>query len=316
METSSKRVKSLIPKDLASASTLAASLRLVPLMEKRVLVVDDEAIIVEGLLSMLEVENIDAAGAWDCDGALAMLSDVYYPVILADLRLHTEEEGLRLLDGIRDRAPRSRVVVLTGYATPQVEEELLERGVAMVLRKPTPADVIMDVINALLDEIEREAGSGEIDVDELYHTLKHRLHAIPQKRFGLSPQAAEDVVHDAWLLFLRKRGIIREAGPWLAGTVANLSRQQIDSHIRKRGVSDSEAVIAAIPDRRGGNLTDRIAIREALDQTDDRARMLCSLIAMDGYSYEEVSAATGIPIGSVGPLYIRAKKKMRDLLEA
>jgi RNA polymerase sigma factor (sigma-70 family) len=154
----------------------------------------------------------------------------------------------------------------------------------------------------------------EINVEELYLTLHHKLHAIPQKRFGLSLQTAEDVVNDAWLLFLHKRGFIREAGPWLAGTVTNLSRQQIGKRIRKREATDSEALLAAEADHRGGNITDAIAIREALDRMDDRGRTLCSLIAIDGFSYEEVSAATGIPIGSVGPLYIRAKKKIRQIL--
>lgn len=151
-------------------------------------------------------------------------------------------------------------------------------------------------------------------IEELYLTLRHRLHAIPQKRFGLPSHVAEDVVHDAWLLFLHKRGLIREAGPWLAGTVANLSRQQIGQRIRKREAADGEELIAAEADQRSGNITDAIAIREALDQTDDRGRTLCSLIALHGFSYEEVSAVTGIPIGSVGPLYIRAKNKIRKIL--
>jgi len=283
-------------------------------MEKRVLVVDDEATIVDGLLSLLEVENIEAAGAWDCDGALAMLSELFYPVIVADLRLHSEAEGRRLLEAIRERTPKSRVMVLTGYATPQVEDDLLASGVSIVLRKPSTSEVILDAISALLEEIEREAGVGEIDVEQLYLTLRPKLRSIPQKRFGLSPQVAEDVVHDAWLLFLRKRGLIREAAPWLAGTVANLSRQQIDRRVRKREAPDGEALVAAMTDYRGASITDVIAIREALDQTDDRARTLCSLIAIEGYSYEEVSAATGIPLGSVGPLYIRAKKKIREIL--
>ena len=38
------------------------------------------------------------------------------------------------------------------------------------------------------------------------------------------------------------------------------------------------------------------------------------LIAVEGLRYDEVSDALHIPIGSVGPLYMRAKKKMRDVL--
>src|SRR5205085_6183050 len=129
--------------------------------------------------------------------------------------------------------------------------------------KPAPDSVIIEAVQALLEEIEREAGDGETDLERLYLSLRQKLCAIPRKRFGLSPQEAEDVLHDAWLLFLRKRGLIRAARPWLAGTVANLSRQQIDRRVRKRETFDEEA-IAVIADPRGGSITDAIAIRDAL----------------------------------------------------
>jgi len=286
-------------------------------MERRVLVVDDEALMVESVMMMLDHEKIEAASASDYDGAVELLDDRFFPVIVSDLRLHSEEEGLRLIDAIRERTPRSRVVVLTGNTSPAVEDDLLRRGVALVLHKPAMSAVMIEAVVALLDEIEREAGATGLGaagtIEDLYDLLGRKLHGIARRRFGLSPQAAEDVVQDAWLLFLRKRGFIREAAPWLAGTVANLSRQQIDRIVRKRETSDDDALVA-LPDRRGGSLTDRIALRDALARTDDRTRLLCSMIGLDGCSYDEVSAATGIPLGSVGPLYIRAKKKLRDLL--
>jgi len=39
-------------------------------------------------------------------------------------------------------------------------------------------------------------------------------------------------------------------------------------------------------------------------------------IAIKGYAYDEVSAITGLPIGSIGPMYIRAKSKMRMAMAA
>src|SRR5438067_8336093 len=119
-------------------------------MGKRVLVVDDEAAIVDAVTRMLELEDIEAAGASDCDGALAMLAASFYPVILADLRLHSDAEGLRLLDAVKERTPRSRVVVLTGNTTPAVKDDLLLRGVSMVLHKPALNSVIVEAVQALL----------------------------------------------------------------------------------------------------------------------------------------------------------------------
>jgi len=43
---------------------------------------------------------------------------------------------------------------------------------------------------------------------------------------------------------------------------------------------------------------------------------LCTLIGLERYSYDEASAPLGIPVGSVGPLYIRAKSRLRQALES
>jgi DNA-directed RNA polymerase specialized sigma24 family protein len=57
-----------------------------------------------------------------------------------------------------------------------------------------------------------------------------------------------------------------------------------------------------------------LSIQQALGRLDQRSRTLCMLIGLDGLSYTEVSAATGLAVGSIGPLYIRAKKKLREAL--
>jgi RNA polymerase sigma-70 factor (ECF subfamily) len=284
--------------------------------EQRVLVVDDEVAIVEGLTALFEFEQIRTVGANDRQSAETIVSDEFCPVIVTDLCLHTQLEGMMLLDSIRAKSPRSRIVILSAYATPELEEELLARGVSLVLRKPSSGDVIMEAVYALLDEIEKEAPAAEeaLDLEELYLTVRKRLYSIPRHRFGLSPDRAEDVLHDAWLLFLQKRGIIRAAAPWLAGTVANLARQQLDQKKRRRETPEEDAPMNEMADLRGGDVVDRLALEAALERVDERTRDLCVLIGIEGLSYDEVSATTNLPLGSIGPLYIRAKKKLRTML--
>src|SRR5258708_36006376 len=101
-------------------------------MAGRVLVGDDEETIVEGLLCLLECEEIEGSGAFDRLSAEALMMGTFYSVIVADLHLHTEAEGLELLDGIKRISPRSRVLTLTGFATPELEDEVLRRVSLMV----------------------------------------------------------------------------------------------------------------------------------------------------------------------------------------
>jgi len=281
-------------------------------MNGRVLVVDDEEAIVAGLKCLLDAEKIQSSGAFDRLSAESLMEGTFFSVIVADLRLHTESEGLDLLDGIRRISPRSRVVTLTGFITPELEEEVLRRGVAMVILKPAGGDEILAAIAVLLAEVEKmAAGQETLDLEQLHLGLRRLLHSIPRKRYGLSADEAEDVVQQAWLLFLEKRDLIRTARPWLIGTVANLCKRQIGVAKRRRETMVSDDVLAGLPDTRIQSAHSEIALRQALAALDPQSQSLCILIGVEGYAYDEVSARLGLPLGSIGPMYIRAKSKMR-----
>jgi RNA polymerase sigma factor (sigma-70 family) len=286
-------------------------------MARRVLIVDDEVAIVEGLLSLLHCEAIESNGAFDRIGAESLMEATFYSVIVADLRLHTEAEGLELLDAIRRISPRSRVLTLTGFATLELENEVLRRGSSKVMRKPAPAEDILGAIADLLAEVEKMAAAQEtLDLEQLHLGMRNLLHSIPRKRYGLTADEAEEVVQQAWLLFLEKRELIRMARPWLIGTVANLCKRQIGASKRRRESFVGEEVLAELPDTNVVSFDDHIALRQALDSLSEESRALCILIAIKGYAYDEVSAITGLPLGSIGPMYLRAKSKMRMQLAA
>ena len=59
----------------------------------------------------------------------------------------------------------------------------------------------------------------------------------------------------------------------------------------------------------------RMIVRQAMSRLDGRSRELCTQIAIEGRSYADVSASLSLPAGSVGPLYIRAKNKLRKALD-
>jgi len=286
-------------------------------MAGRVLIVDDEEAIVEGLLSLLQCEAIESSGAFDRLGAEALMSGTFYSVIVADLRLHTEAEGLELLDAIRRISPRSRVLTLTGFATLELENEVLRRGSSKVMRKPAEAEAILGAIADLLAEVEKMAAAQDtLDLEQLHLGMRKLLHSIPRKRYGLTADEGEEVVQQAWLLFLEKRDLIRMARPWLIGTVANLCKRQIGASKRRRESFVGDDVLAELPDTKIESFDDNIALRQALGSLSEESRELCILIAIKGYAYDEVSTITGLPLGSIGPMYIRAKSKMRMQMAA
>ncbi len=292
-------------------------------MIKRILVVDDEINITEGLVALFELESMAAQGASDRESAETLMSSEFFPVILADFRLHSDEEGLKLIESIRANSPNSKIATMTAFATPELEEELHRRGSSVVLRKPLGFDEILLVVSELLQEIEREAAAqtkftGQpVELTQLYADVQRILFSIPQRRYGLTREESEELAQEAWCLYLEKQHSVRTPRPWLAGTIVNLCRQQIHQKTRSRDMTkeigpESELVAGT----QGTAYATQMIVRQALSRVDERTRQLCVLIGMEGFSYEEVSKKLDLPIGSVGPLYIRAKAKLRKTLDS
>lgn len=279
----------------------------------RILIVDDETPLAEALSSLFELENITASVAHDRPSAERLLVEEHFSVVLADVRLRSESEGLMLLESIRRLSPDSRIATMTGYATPALEQQLRSLGARQVIYKPIEFDELLRIIRDLLgDDAGDTASVEQLDLDALYADLRAVLHSLPIRRFGLAGEDAEDIVQQAWCLFLEKRDAIRQPRAWLGGTVANLCRQRLTD--RQRMVPAEAAVFEEIADTRSHAAEAVLTVHTALRQADERTRQLCSLIGLESLSYEEVSTRMGIPLGSVGPLYIRAKSRLRRLI--
>jgi len=276
---------------------------------QRVLVVDDDPVIVEALVTSLSLEDFDVVGVHDREAAEAKIASEFFPLILTDLRMRSEDDGLRLIDAVARLSPRSRVATMTAYAAPGMEQELLARGAALVLFKPFNVIETARVLREMLTAIEQTAAGG--DLDALYMKSLPLLHSIVRRRFGLDRDDAEDLVQESWCLFLEQRAKVMQPRAWLAGTVANLCRQRITRLVKSR---------AEVPADDSPELSYEVAadasliVGQLLERVDERTRALAELIGIERLSYDEVSTALQIPLGSVGPLYIRARAKMRAML--
>lgn len=272
----------------------------------KILIVDDDEIVASSLLAIFEAHDFSARAAHDRQQAEALIAGEFFPIILADVRLQTEEEGFALLESIQRLSPRSRVASLTGYATPSIERELAARGTMMVLEKPIGVDEIVAVVRELLAQIEVELAAAP-DNEELVRITDRLLRAIPQKRYGFSREDAEELAQEAWCLFFEKQQSVRTPKAWLTGAVANLCKQEVQRRMRDRGEEGAEPSYGEAFDA-------KLTVQQALSRLDPKSRTLCELIGLEQRSYEEVSVAASIPLGSVGPLYMRAKQKLRAAL--
>jgi len=275
----------------------------------RILIVDDQPEIVAGIQMLLELHELQAEGAWDFERAEELIAGEFFPVILADLRMRSDDDGFRVLDAVRRLSPRSRVATLTGYADAATEQRLRERGAQMVLHKPLLEDELITAVRELLSVVENAEPEHAGDDEGLYLATADRLQTIARGKYGFSLDETEELIQETWLLYLEKRRSIREPKAWLSGTIANLCRQEIDRRVRARAHAADERPRTTLP------ADDTIlSVRQALASVDARSRALCTMIGLEQRSYEEVSEAAGIPLGSVGPSYMRAKARLRRAL--
>jgi RNA polymerase sigma factor (sigma-70 family) len=280
----------------------------------RILVVDDDPMIVESLQETLAAEGLASVGAYDQASAEALIGIEFFPIILADLRLRTAEEGIGLLQLIQRSSPASAVITITGDADEVISMRLRDLGSRTVLVKPVDPNVLMALVREMLIEIDESAALLEDEnVEVLYAAVTPQLRGLAYRRYGFSGEDADDLVQRAWLLYFEKRSSIRASRAWMSGTILNLCKQEIQQRYRRRAFDDGydgpTETVSGADDA-------RIAIGQALGVLDERGRELCVRIGLERQSYEEVSTAMNLPIGSIGPLFIRAKDRMRTQLMA
>ena len=109
----------------------------------RVLVVDDEPLVLWSITEMLRSHGMDVQEAASAKGALRILADESGPpdVVLLDLNL-PDSADLGPLTMMRKMAPATPVIVMTAFGTPEVCAEARRLGAATVMEKPFDLDTL------------------------------------------------------------------------------------------------------------------------------------------------------------------------------
>lgn len=121
---------------------------------RRILIVDDEDLIVMAMRKYFEGLGYLVDGAFELEEAQALLANYRYDLVIADLRLTGigGVEGLQIVSDVHQRCANTRVVLLSAYGTPEIERESYNRGADAFLHKPKAMMEIAHVARTLLDQ--------------------------------------------------------------------------------------------------------------------------------------------------------------------
>ncbi len=134
--------------------------------ETRILIVDDEPHIRSGLAKGLLKSADTIETACDVNQALDHLDQAQYHVVIADVRLPGDRDGLDLVSLIQDRSPETSTLVITAHGTVETAVDAMRRGAFDFITKPVDLDLIRQQVGRALDHVRLQTEN---------RTLKTRL---------------------------------------------------------------------------------------------------------------------------------------------
>ena len=104
----------------------------------KVVLVDDEELIVEGMKQLVDWKELgcEIAGiAYDGDEALDIINEAEPDIIITDIRMPAMN-GLEMIDRVKEQLPDVVIMIMSGYSDFEYAHQALEKGAACYMLKP------------------------------------------------------------------------------------------------------------------------------------------------------------------------------------
>lgn len=121
----------------------------------RILVVDDDDMILESLVSILESEGYIASTARTGKEAIAKTEKEFFNAMLIDIHL-PDMTGIEVLSRIKETTPKMKKLVLTGFPETHTAINAVNKNADAYLVKPFDPEILLDLIEQNLNQQEEE----------------------------------------------------------------------------------------------------------------------------------------------------------------
>src|SRR3990167_9502264 len=118
------------------------------MMKKKILIIDDEELIIKTLSKLLERSGFEILVAKNGQDALAMIEEESFDLIIADIRM-PGINGIDTVKGIHDilqakQLKKVPVIFITGYADEKIEQEARNLMPVDYIYKPFDIATLLD----------------------------------------------------------------------------------------------------------------------------------------------------------------------------
>jgi CheY-like chemotaxis protein len=123
-------------------------------LQYRVLVLEDDENTLAGIVELLSESGYDVTPTSAYEDAKRILSGTTFDLFVTDVRLRSFN-GLHLVKKVRQEAPETGVIIMTGYDEPLMQLEA-SRYSAEFIKKPIKTRELLDCVRRSLSSVRRE----------------------------------------------------------------------------------------------------------------------------------------------------------------
>ncbi|GAB6905658.1 conserved hypothetical protein [Desulfosarcina cetonica] len=110
-----------------------------------ILVLDDETIVLKRLRPALEKAGYAVEVFSRSAEAFNRIQQATFDIVITDLKMDGLD-GMQFLTEVKDRSPKTEVIVITGFATMETARESFQKGVFDFLVKPFKLGEILETV--------------------------------------------------------------------------------------------------------------------------------------------------------------------------
>ena len=111
----------------------------------KILVVDDDAIVIKSCRRILEAEGFEVTSVPGADEALEKIKSSEFDLLLMDVKM-PKHDGIFLMREIKKNWPDIPIIVMSGYPTPETIADVLKLGATQFIPTPfRPAELVKSV---------------------------------------------------------------------------------------------------------------------------------------------------------------------------
>ncbi|MCA9126304.1 MAG: sigma-54-dependent Fis family transcriptional regulator [Planctomycetales bacterium] len=130
--------------------------------EFHILIVDDEPNIRSGLAKGLEKSADRIETACTVNEALDKFDERPYQLVIADIRLPGDRDGLDLVSAIQQRNPETTTIVITAHGTVETAVEAMRRGAFDFISKPVDLNLIRQQVSRALSHHQLQSENRQL----------------------------------------------------------------------------------------------------------------------------------------------------------